>query len=168
MHDISIQIVCLGNICRSPQAEGIFRHLTKTNSARRSYAVSSAGIGGWHVGNPPDRRAIEVARRHGIDIGSQKARQFTQADLARHDLVIAMDNANFKRLSALATPEEKQRLHLFSMLACGDTCDVPDPYYGDAADFETVYSMIFSGCEALFAKLEFERASWSGNTSSVR
>ncbi|WP_343058639.1 low molecular weight protein-tyrosine-phosphatase [Peteryoungia desertarenae] len=132
MDDISIQFVCLGNICRSPLAEGVFRHLAGTSLAKRSYRVSSAGIGGWHKGNPPDPRAIAVARCNGIDISRQRARQFAEADFANHDLVVAMDKANLETLSALAKPLDRERLHLFSTLTHGQSFDIPDPYHGDS------------------------------------
>ena len=146
----SMLFVCLGNICRSPLAEGIYRHLTAGTSEKP--LIASAGIGGWHVGNPPDRRSIKVAAAHGIDISHQRARQVQPSDFQNFDLVVAMDRSNLTRLQALQPATASAKLHLFSALAFGTEQDVPDPYYGELTDFEAVYSMLFSGCSAVVSK----------------
>jgi protein-tyrosine phosphatase len=146
----SILFVCLGNICRSPLAEGIYRHLM--SGASEKPVIASAGIGGWHVGNPPDRRSIKVAASHGIDISSQRARQVQPSDFDDFDLVLAMDRSNLARLKALQPATASAKLHLFSAMAFEIEQDVPDPYYGDLTDFEAVYSMLFSGCSAVVSK----------------
>lgn len=146
----SMLFVCLGNICRSPLAEGIYRHLTAGTSEKP--LIASAGIGGWHVGNPPDRRSIKVAAAHGIDISHQRARQVQPSDFQNFDLVVAMDRSNLTRLQALQPATASAKLHLFSALAFGTEQDVPDPYYGEFTDFEAVYSMLFSGCSAVVSK----------------
>lgn len=146
----SILFVCLGNICRSPLAEGIYRHLTAATSEKP--VIASAGIGNWHVGNPPDRRSIKVAASHGIDISRQRARQVQAEDFSAFDLVVAMDSSNLARLFALRPADATAQLHLFADLAFGTNQDVPDPYYGGLADFEEVYSMLFAGCGALVSK----------------
>ncbi|MFN3833319.1 MAG: low molecular weight protein-tyrosine-phosphatase [Allorhizobium sp.] len=148
----SILFVCLGNICRSPLAEGIYRHLTQPASEKP--LIASAGIGGWHVGSPPDQRSINVAASHGIDISRQRARQICHEDFFDYDLVLAMDKSNLARLNTLIPPDATARLHLFATLAFSTQEDVPDPYYGDSQDFEQVYSMLFSGCSALAANFE--------------
>lgn len=148
----SILFVCLGNICRSPLAEGIYRHLTEAASERP--LTASAGIGAWHVGNPPDRRSIKVAAAKGIDISRQRARQVRPADFLDFDLVVAMDESNLARLEAMMPANATARLRLFCELAFGTRQNVPDPYYGDLTDFEAVYSMLFSGCSAVVAKFE--------------
>jgi protein-tyrosine phosphatase len=148
----SILFVCLGNICRSPLAEGIYRHLTAGTSEKPS--IASAAIGNWHVGNPPDRRSIKVAASHGIDISGQRARQVSPGDFHDFDLVVAMDGSNLAKLRSLRPESATARLHLFAELAFGTNQDVPDPYYGDLADFEQVYSMLFSGCNAVVSKFE--------------
>jgi protein-tyrosine phosphatase len=154
----SILFVCLGNICRSPLAEGIYRHLAHA-AADYSGKIDSAGLGGWHAGNPPDRRSIRTARHHGIDISSRRARQITADDFVVFDLVLAMDRSNLARLRELAPPGYHDRLHLFSSYATATEIDVPDPYYGDEADFDAVYTMLFSGCRSLLEKLAADRAS---------
>lgn len=146
----SILFVCLGNICRSPLAEGIYRHLT--TAANEKPSIASAGIGAWHIGNPPDRRSINVAAEKGIDISEQRAQQVRTADFFNFDLVVAMDKSNLARLETLLPSSATARLHLFSQLAFGTLQDVPDPYHGDLADFESVYNMLFSGCSAVVAK----------------
>jgi protein-tyrosine phosphatase len=148
----SILFVCLGNICRSPLAEGIYRHLTEAGSGKP--VIASAGIGGWHVGNPPDRRSIKVAAAKGIDISRQRARQVRAEDFLKFDLVVAMDSSTLARLESLMPSEATGELHLFSELAFGTRQDVPDPYYGELEEFEAVYSMLFSGCSAVVAKFE--------------
>jgi protein-tyrosine phosphatase len=157
MNTPSILFVCLGNICRSPLAEGIYRHLVSAET----YAgqIASAGIGGWHAGDPPDRRSIETARQYGIDISTQRARQVKQQDFAAFDLILAMDSSNLGRLQALAPREYQDRLHLFSRYATSTDVDIPDPYYGGQAEFDAVYTMLFSGCKALVAKFATERFS---------
>jgi protein-tyrosine phosphatase len=146
----SILFVCLGNICRSPLAEGIYRHLTEAGSEKP--VIASAGIGNWHVGNPPDRRSIQVAAAKGIDISRQRARQVSVEDFFGFDLVVAMDSSNLARLETIKPFEATARLHLFSELAFGTQDDVPDPYYGDLDGFEAVYSMLFSGCSAVVSR----------------
>ncbi len=148
----SILFVCLGNICRSPLAEGIYRHLTAGTSEKP--VIASAGIGGWHIGNPPDRRSIKVASSHGIDISGQRAQQIEPSDFDRYEMVLAMDRSNLARLRALQPANSSAKLHLFSAIAFGTEQDVPDPYYGEFEGFEAVYSMLFSGCSAVVSKFE--------------
>lgn len=107
----SILFVCLGNICRSPLAEGIYRQLTEAANAKP--VIASAGIGGWHVGNPPDRRSIKVAAAKGIDISRQRAQQVRPEDFLKFDLVVAMDSSNLARLENLMPSEATAQLHLF-------------------------------------------------------
>ncbi|MBC2772616.1 low molecular weight phosphotyrosine protein phosphatase [Rhizobium sp. AQ_MP] len=146
----SILFVCLGNICRSPLAEGIYRHLTIRTSEKP--VIASAGIGNWHIGNPPDRRSIKVAASHGIDISRQRARQVKAEDFRLFDFILAMDQSNLVRLETLRPENATARLQLFADFALGTNQDVPDPYYGDLADFEDVYSMLFSGCNAVVSR----------------
>lgn len=153
----SILFVCLGNICRSPLAEGIYRHLTAATSEKP--VIASAGIGNWHVGNPPDRRSIMVAAANGIDISHQRARQVQTSDFQKFDLVVAMDGSNLARLQTLRPKQTIARLHLFSELAFDTQEDVPDPYYGNADDFEQVYTMLLSGCGAIVSKFAKPAAS---------
>jgi protein-tyrosine phosphatase len=150
MKPVRILFVCLGNICRSPLAEGILRHLAHDYPVD----VDSAGTGGWHIGDPPDRRSIAVARRHGIDITGQRARRIAAGDFEAFDLILAMDRSNLATLRALALPAAQRKLHLFLGYAEGVERDVPDPYYEGPEGFEAVYRMLSEGCLSLIGTLE--------------
>jgi protein-tyrosine phosphatase len=150
MKPVRILFVCLGNICRSPLAEGILRHL----SLGYPVDVDSAGTGGWHIGDLPDPRSIAVARRHGIDIAGQRGRKIDAGDFAAFDLIFAMDRNNLATLRALAPPATQHKLHLFLGYTLGVERDVPDPYYGGPEGFDTVYNMLFEGCSSLIGRLE--------------
>lgn len=147
-----ILFVCAGNICRSPLAEGIFRHLVTEAGRATEFEIDSAGTGGWHQGERPDRRSIAVAAGHGIDISGQRARRIEPADFGRFDLILAMDQDNLKNLRKIAPADALDRLHLFDALALGSNKDIPDPYYGSREDFEAVYTMLLAGCGALLPK----------------
>ncbi|NLS16935.1 low molecular weight phosphotyrosine protein phosphatase [Rhizobium sp. P40RR-XXII] len=148
-----ILFVCAGNICRSPFAEGIFRHLAGEIGRSDEFDIDSAGTGSWHQGERPDRRSIAVAAGHGIDISGQHARRIEPADFGRFDLILAMDQDNLKNLRKSAPADALGKLHLFNTLALGVNKDIPDPYYGDREDFETVYTMLLAGCGALLPKV---------------
>lgn len=115
--------------------------------------VDSAGTGGWHQGDLPDRRSIAVAKRHGIDISGQRGRQIASGDFTEFDLIFAMDRNNLSTLRSLSPPSSAQKLHLFLDYTVGADRDVPDPYYGSDQDFEAVYSLLKEGCTALVAML---------------
>jgi low molecular weight protein-tyrosine phosphatase len=150
-----ILFVCMGNICRSPTAEGVMRRLLEDAGLTDRVEVESAGTGGWHVGEPPDERATVAARRRGITL-SGAAQQVTPEDFRRFDLLIALDRANLRELLALAPDEdaaEKVRLlREFDPAADGDL-DVPDPYYGGDRGFETVLDMVEAACRGLIDEL---------------
>ena len=130
---MKILMVCLGNICRSPLAEGIMR--SKLNE---DFFVDSAGTGDWHVGQLPDKRSIAIAKTYGIDISSQRARQFQTDDFEAFDQIFVMDASNFKNVVALAqTDEHRKKVRLIL-----NEIDVPDPYYGGDEGFENVFRML--------------------------
>ena len=147
-----ILFVCAGNICRSPLAEGIFRHLVTEAGRSSEFEIDSAGTGGWHQGQQPDRRSIAVAASHGIDISRQSARRIEPSDFGRFDLILAMDQDNLKNLCKAAPADALGKLHLFNAFALGSDKDIPDPYYGGREDFEAVYTMLLAGCGALLPK----------------
>ncbi|NLR99184.1 low molecular weight phosphotyrosine protein phosphatase [Rhizobium sp. P38BS-XIX] len=147
-----ILFVCAGNICRSPLAEGIFRHLVTEAGRSAEFEIDSAGTGGWHQGQRPDRRSVAAAAGHGIDISSQRARRIEPADFSSFDLILAMDQDNLKNLRKSAPADALGRLHLFNAFTLGSNRDIPDPYYGDREDFEAVYTMLLAGCSALLPK----------------
>lgn len=144
-----ICFVCLGNICRSPTAEGVMTHLVEQAGLADQIAVDSAGTAGYHSGGPPDSRSAAEALRHGIDIGHQRSRQFNAGDFVFFDLVLAMDQSNMTDLVDLAhnreTADKVRRLREFDPTA--DSLDVPDPYYEDG--FDGVFAMIERACEGL-------------------
>jgi protein-tyrosine phosphatase len=152
MDRFNILFVCAGNICRSPLAEGIFRHLADNAGRADEFGIDSAGTGGWHQGDAPDRRSIAVAAANGIDISRQRARRISAEDFDRFDLILAMDHDNLTNLKKFAPAEALAKIHLFSAFALATSEDVPDPYYGRREDFEAVYAMLFSGCNVLLEK----------------
>lgn len=142
-----ILMVCLGNICRSPLAEGILK--AKVNSPE--VLVDSAGTGHWHIGNRPDPRSIEVAKKHGLDLTNQRGRQFTQKDFDNFDYIFVMDTSNRNNVLELAKNEsDKQKVHLIlDKLFPFENVDVPDPYYGGNQGFEQVYQMLDQACNEI-------------------
>jgi protein-tyrosine phosphatase len=152
MKQQSILFVCAGNICRSPLAEGIFRHMAEAQGMDSRFFLDSAGIGGWHRGEPPDHRSVAVAAENGIDITSQRARKITSEDFVRFDLILAMDLETLDQLVAQAPDKALQKLALFAMAASGKTTDIPDPYYRDINAFRSVYDQISAACSSLIAK----------------
>ncbi|PRX54489.1 protein-tyrosine phosphatase [Flagellimonas meridianipacifica] len=144
-------MVCLGNICRSPLAEGILA--SKVDNEK--VFVDSAGTAGYHVGHPPDPRSIAVAKTHGLDIGHQRCRKFSVVDFDEFDHIYVMDKSNFSNVLGLATAEHqaKKVKLLLSELKSGPQ-EVPDPYYGGDDGFEKVYQLIESACEEIIKKLD--------------
>ncbi|MEL7527336.1 MAG: low molecular weight protein-tyrosine-phosphatase [Pseudomonadota bacterium] len=140
-----VLFVCLGNICRSPLAEGIFSRLVEDADLTGDFLIDSAGTGAWHIGNPPDPRSVDIAARHGIDISQQQARTVTPGDFDRFDVILAMDGDN---LAALAAMNNRPRAEI-RLLLNAPPADVPDPYFGGPEGFENVYRLIRSGCETL-------------------
>jgi protein-tyrosine phosphatase len=150
-----ILFVCMGNICRSPTAEGVMRRLVDEAGLADSISVESAGTGGWHAGEPPDERATLAARRRGVRLQGA-ARQVRPRDFRDFDLLIAMDRANLRELLAIAPDEEAAEkvrlLREFDPSSSGDL-DVPDPYYGGDRGFETVLDMVEAACRGLLDEL---------------
>ena len=148
---IKILMVCLGNICRSPLAEGILANKLPSNQ----FLVDSAGTGNWHVGAAPDKRSISISKQNGIDIQHQQGRQFELSDFENYDIIYAMDKSNFKDLLALATNEKtraKVKL-ILNELYPNENVDVPDPYFGHEDGFAQVYRMLDEVCEVIAKKL---------------
>ena len=144
---MKILMVCLGNICRSPLAHGVLQHLA--DRAGLDWVIDSAGVGGWHVGNAPDHRAIAVARQHGVDISKQRAQQLHRNHLDAFDYIFVMDRENLRSVLALAsTAERRARVRLFL-----DDGEVPDPYY-DNRMFESVYQLVEERCNILIQELK--------------
>ena len=145
-----VLFVCLGNICRSPTAEGVLR--ARAAAAGVSLTVDSAGTGGWHVGETPDRRAQAEARKRGYDLSHQRARQTSAQDFRDFDLIFAMDRSNLANLTQLRPDNAGAKLSLFlDLLPDQPMREVPDPYYEDG--FDTVLDLIEDGCDALIKQL---------------
>lgn len=149
----SVLFVCLGNICRSPLAEGLFRHHVEAAGLSDRFTIDSAGTGGWHKGEAPDRRSIAVAARFGVAIREQCARQIHRDDFYRFDLILGLDRDNVRNIRNLTPEDATATVALYLEEALGLTKDVPDPYYGDARDFEAVYTLCDKASLALLGKL---------------
>jgi protein-tyrosine phosphatase len=151
-----VLFVCMGNICRSPTAEGVFRRLVRDEGLENEIEIDSAGTGDWHAGEPPDARATEAARRRGIEIDGA-ARQFDPADFDRFDLILAMDEENRRDLLRLA-PNEGARAKVrlfreFDPAADGGDLGVPDPYFGGERGFEHVLDLVDAAARGLLDEL---------------
>jgi protein-tyrosine phosphatase len=154
---VKILFVCLGNICRSPTAEGVMRHLVRAEGLEDSIAIDSAGTGGWHVGHPPDERASSAAQRRDILLEGA-ARRFEPEDFERFDLILAMDSENRRELLRQAPDEEAaakvRLLREFDRASAGDgDLDVPDPYYGGEQGFEHVLDLVDAATRGLLDEL---------------
>lgn len=148
---IKVLMVCLGNICRSPLAEGILQ--SKIDS--KKILVDSAGTGGWHVGNKPDSRSIAVAHKYGLDINSQRCRQFTTIDFDEFDIIYVMDKSNYDNVIAKArNAADSSKVKLLLNESDTNEIEVPDPYYDSENGFENVYQMIDQACDKIAHKLE--------------
>jgi protein-tyrosine phosphatase len=142
----------MGNICRSPLAEGLFIHHAAESSSSHLFEVDSAGTGGWHAGDPPDQRSIDVARRHGVSLDSQ-ARQVVVSDFKSFDLLICMDDQNVRDLAEMGCNTDKIRT-LMSYVPDSKYSYVPDPYYGGDEGFELMHSLIDSAVLGLIQSFE--------------
>jgi protein-tyrosine phosphatase len=158
---VRLLFVCLGNICRSPTAEGVMRGLIEREGLAGQVAVDSAGTGSWHVGSPPDARASAAARARGLELGGS-ARQVQPEDFSEFDLLLAMDADNAHELRRLAVGDEERAkvrlLREFDPAADGAPLEVPDPYYGAAGGFEEVLDLVQAACAGLLAEIRAGRA----------
>jgi protein-tyrosine phosphatase len=154
--------VCLGNICRSPMAEGAFRRIAVKEGVLDRFEIDSAGLGDWHVGQAPDHRAQRAAGQRGIDISGQSARQVCREDFARFDLVLAMDGTNYDELSQLAPRAERHKIRRFLDFAPhAGTNDVLDPFFGEAEGFDHALELIEEAARGLLAELLSDEAPWA-------
>ncbi|WP_372945723.1 low molecular weight protein-tyrosine-phosphatase [Muriicola sp.] len=145
-----VLMVCLGNICRSPLAEGILK--SKADAER--IEVDSAGTAGYHVGNPPDPRSVAIAKKYKIDISTQRCRRFSRADFDRFDHILVMDRANYRDVISLAENEaQREKVRLLLEYTHSGLQEVPDPYYGGDDGFENVYRLIDEACDRLIEEL---------------
>ncbi len=146
-----ILMVCLGNICRSPLAHGILESKLPSNN----FQVDSAGTGNYHIGEPPDHRSTAVAKKHGIDISSQRCRQFKVSDFDAFDIIYVMDNSNFNNVVKLAgTVQDIAKVKLIlEENKFSEISEVPDPYYGSIKDFESVFNILNDTCDIISKKI---------------
>lgn len=154
MEKTKVLFVCMGNICRSPTAEGVFRHITKQRNFSDIIETDSAGTHAYHVGDPPDRRAQAAALDRGIDISDLRARRVCPEDYEQFDLILAMDRDNHEILVGQSPQDKTDRIKLFLDYAKDVAeSEVPDPYYGGPRGFERVFDMIESASEGLLDKI---------------
>jgi len=152
--DYGVLMVCTGNICRSPTAHAVLQAKLRAAGLSRHVRVDSAGTHDYHSGSPPDERSQQHAARRGYDLSALRARRITAADFARHDLILAMDRGHLELLRERCPRPLHDRLHLFTRWCLRhDTQDVPDPYYGGAADFEYVLDLVEDACDGLLQHL---------------
>ncbi len=148
----SVLFVCLGNICRSPLAEGIFKSVLEAEGKAEGVLIDSAGTNGYHTGEAPDARSIKVAGRHGIDISGQQCRQLAADDFDRFELIVGMDRMNIAAIEKRRPVGATAQAGLLYEIALGHPKQIPDPYYGTEADFEAVYRMILAASKGLSAR----------------
>lgn len=154
MKSVAICFVCLGNICRSPTAEGVMRHQVAAAGLDGAIEIDSAGTGDWHVGEAPDARAQQAARARGYDLSALQARQIGDADFERFDLVLAMDGANLAALRKRCPPQYRGKVRLLMEFAGdGSAGDIADPYFGGARGFEQVLDQCEAACRGLLDSL---------------
>ncbi|WP_068084321.1 low molecular weight protein-tyrosine-phosphatase [Polycladidibacter stylochi] len=147
-----VMFVCLGNICRSPLAEGRFRYHVEQAGLSDRFHIGSSGTGAWHAGNPPDPRSIAVAAKYATDISQQRAQQVQSNDFLVFDRLVAMDLSNLKNLQKVEPADAKAKLQVL----LGNQKEVPDPYYGGDNGFETVFAMVDKGTKQLLADIRAE------------
>lgn len=150
---IRVLFVCTGNICRSPTAEGVFRHLVTAAGLEDQFDIASAGTDSYHVGEAPDHRAIKIARENGVDISAQRAQQVKPEDFENYEYIFAMDSSHLQELQRRAPAGSLAHITLFleALEETGD--DVPDPWYGNEEDFKRVYAMVDKGARAILQKI---------------
>ncbi len=157
---VGVLFVCMGNICRSPTAEAVFRHKVEAAGLDDRIRIDSAGTGAWHVGNPPDSRAQATARQRGISMAGQEARKVHVGDFERFDYVLAMDRDNLEDLLDLSPPRYHDRIRLFLDFAPQvPESEVPDPYYGGPQGFEHVFDLVEAAAEGLLTEIR-TRQGW--------
>ena len=155
---VSILFVCMGNICRSPTAQGVFEYLLENEQLSDRIQVESAGTHAYHIGEKPDERASAAALKRGVDLSTQHARRVSAEDFETFDYVLAMDRSTYEDLAAACPPEHLSKLHLFLEFSPDlEVAEVPDPYYGGATGFERVLDLIEQAAAALLADIRQQR-----------
>lgn len=162
----NLLFVCLGNICRSPIAEGVFRHNAKQRRLADHFFVESAGLGSWHIGSPPDQRAQAAMRLRGIDISELRARRVVPSDFEFFDLILAMDRSNRDNLYKLAPFAERHKIALLMDYAANMSVqEIPDPFFGNAASFDYACQLIDAACRGLIVSLTAQQPAHMASTA---
>ena len=151
---IRVLFVCLGNICRSPTAHGVFEAMVQQHGLSEAVKVESCGTGAWHIGEPPDKRASEHARKRGYDLSYLRARQVQSSDFYEFDFILAMDEANLRDLDLLFPSGAKTIPQLFLSFGDYSETEVPDPYYGGSDGFEHVLDLVESASKGLLEAIQ--------------
>ncbi len=154
MCKVKVLFVCMGNICRSPTAQGVFEALVAEAGLQEQIQIDSAGTHAYHVGEPPDSRATQAACRRSIDLSEQRARRVESGDFVHFDYLVAMDRSNLDDLLSICPDQHRDKVRLLLAFADADTvADVPDPYYGGAQGFERVLDLVEQGARGLLADI---------------
>lgn len=154
---LRLLVVCLGNICRSPMAEGVLRARIEASPLAGQVFLDSAGTGNWHAGQPPDPRAIATAARHGVDISDLRARQLSREDFGRHDWLLCADHDNLRDVRSRGPADAHSRCALLlDWAGTAKGSGVPDPYTGGNAEFEAVWAMLDRAAQGVLARLRSE------------
>lgn len=156
MKNIKILFVCMGNICRSPTAEGIFRQQIVDAGMSDRVEIDSAGTHDYHIGSPPDNRTRLAALQRGYDLSSLRGRQVEVKDFQKFEYILAMDRANLADLERICPPQLRHKLSLFMEFSSGEQCDVPDPYHGGREGFENVLNMLENAASGLLTRISVE------------
>jgi protein-tyrosine phosphatase len=152
---ISVLFVCMGNICRSPSAEGVFREQVRVSKLDLDVEIDSAGTHAYHVGEPPDPRATQAALNRGIDLSAQRARAVDTSDFRQFDFILAMDDDNLELLERMQPQDSTAKVSLLlDFCPDAETAHVPDPYYGGPSGFETVLDLLETACDAFIEQLQ--------------
>lgn len=155
---VAVLFVCMGNICRSPMAEGAFRYVVDQAGLAESFHIDSAGTIGYHAGSPPDPRAIETSKNNGVDISKQRSRKVQNSDFTDFDYILAMDNENYEALIGQCPEEYQNRISMFLSYAPHlPINEMPDPYYGHANQFDTCFSAAMDAANGLLEHIKKER-----------
>ena len=151
---VAVLFVCMGNICRSPTAEGVFRHVVTEAGLADRFEIDSAGTHAYHIDEAPDRRARAAAEKRGVSLENIVARRVADTDFEQFDYIIAMDEDNQQRLLEQAPEEQQSKIHLFLSFSANDVTDVPDPYYGGAVGFERVLDLVEMAAKDLLKSID--------------
>ncbi len=155
MNKVKVLFVCMGNICRSPTAHGMFESIVNKEGLSDSFEIDSAGTHAYHIGKQPDSRAQATAKGRGLDLSYIRARQVDKADFEHYDYILAMDNDNYVLLDQACASEYKDKLHMFLDFAPESSLhEVPDPYYGGSRGFENVFDMVEEASKGLLADIK--------------